>query len=195
MQNYLMNELVKYADKLLAGAAIVAVASVLAYVLKRIIRKLLKTRHLAPIMAGRLNLLLRSLIVVVAALLLMQTIGIFDSAWAVISATLAALAVGFVAAWSMLSNITAALLVLTFRPFRIGDSVELVDLGGDSLGGRVVDMNLMFTTLAAPDNDTGTGRTAQLLQVPNSLFFQKVLRTRSPAQTDSDATFFAKSKN
>ncbi len=195
MPNYLTNELVKYADKLMAGAAIVAVAIALAYVLKRVIRKMLRTRHLAPVMAGRLRLLVRWIIMLVAALLVMQTVGIFDSAWAVISATLAALAIGFVAAWSVLSNITAALLLLTFRPFRIGDSVELVDLDGDSIGGRVVDMNLMFTTLMAPADDAATNTSQAYLQIPNSLFFQKVLRTRSSMKTGSNATFFAKSKD
>jgi len=128
-------------------------------------------------------------------LLVMQTVGIFDSAWAVISATLAALAIGFVAAWSVLSNVTAALLVLTFRPFRIGDSVELVDLGGDSLGGRVVDMNLMFTTLVTQGAEAKTDAGPEFLQIPNNLFFQKILRTRPSAKTGNDATFFARSKN
>lgn len=192
---YLMSELVRYADRLLAAAAIIVVSVVLVYVFQRIIRKLLRTRHLPPLMAGRLRFLVRCIIALVAALLLMQTAGIFDSAWAVISATLATLAVGFVAAWSILSNITAALLVLTFRPFRIGDQVELVDMGGASLGGRVVDMNLMFTTLAVPDREASDGETPELLHVPNNLFFQKATRTRCSLKSGNTTTFFAKGRD
>ena len=70
--------------------------------------------------------------------------------WRVVAGVLA---VGFVAAWSVLSNATAALLVLTFRPFRLGDIVELVEPGGCAIGGRVIDMNLIFTTLSVePDS-------------------------------------------
>jgi small-conductance mechanosensitive channel len=43
------------------------------------------------------------------------------------STALLAVALGFVAAWSILSNATSAVLVLILRPFRIGDTVELMD--------------------------------------------------------------------
>lgn len=38
--------------------------------------------------------------------------------------------------------------------------------------GRVIAINLLYTTLEE-ESDTGTGA---LLQIPNSLFFQKVVR-------------------
>ncbi|SFW39813.1 mechanosensitive ion channel family protein [Nitrosovibrio sp. Nv17] len=82
-------------------------------------------------------------------------------------------AIAFFAAWSVLSNLFCALLIFTTRAFRMGDLVELLE-GGDKPGvkGRVIDINLVYTTLhETGDEDGGT-----TLQLPNSLFFQRVLR-------------------
>lgn len=50
--------------------------------------------------------------------------------------------------WSVLSNLLCAILIFTIGPFRIGDMVELVDtLDKPGVKGRVVAINLMFTTL------------------------------------------------
>ena len=91
----------------------------------------------------------------------------------------------------MLSNATAALLILTFRPFRIGDTVELVEPNGTAIGGRVVDMNLMYTTLSVQPAEAEKPEPYQYLHIPNNLFFQKMLRTRSSHERGSKATFFA----
>ncbi|MEZ5544087.1 MAG: mechanosensitive ion channel family protein [Lysobacteraceae bacterium] len=82
-------------------------------------------------------------------------------------------AVAFFAAWSVLSNIFCAVLIFTSRPFRIGDLVELLENGEKpGLKGRVIDVNLIYTTL----QDTSEGHTGARLQIPNSLFFQRTLR-------------------
>lgn len=82
-------------------------------------------------------------------------------------------AVAFFAAWSVLSNIFCAVLIFTSRPFRIGDRVELLENGEKpGLKGRVIDVNLIYTTL----EDLSEGHTGTRLQIPNSLFFQRTLR-------------------
>ncbi|MFH1602988.1 MAG: mechanosensitive ion channel domain-containing protein [Pseudomonadota bacterium] len=183
--------LVTFAHEITAGLIIVAVALLLSRVLRRLIDTMYKSKHLAPIMARRLQTFRRWAILVVTVLILMQAVGVFGNAWALISAGLAAMAIGFVAAWSMLSNATAALLVLTFRPFRVGDIVELVEPSGTAIGGRVVDMNLMYTTLSVQPAEAEQTDAPQLLHIPNNLFFQKVLRTRSSHERGSKATFFS----
>ncbi len=71
-------------------------------------------------------------------------------------------------------NLFCALLIFTVGPFRIGDRVELID-SADKPGvtGRVVAINLLYTTLEETLEDGSPG---PLLQVPNSLFFQKAVR-------------------
>ena len=79
-------------------------------------------------------------------------------------------AVVFFAAWSVLSNIFCTLLIFTTRPFRLHDHVELLESGDKpGLKGQVVDINLIYTTLREEAD-------GQVLQVPNNLFFQRVVR-------------------
>ena len=92
--------------------------------------------------------------------------------WTALSGFVAVAAVAFFAMWSVLSNLLCAVLIYTIGPFRIGDVVELVDtLDKPGVKGRVVEINLMFTTLIEPPEIGGA-----LVQVPNSQFFQKSVR-------------------
>ena len=83
----------------------------------------------------------------------------------ILTATVAMVAIGFIAVWSMVSNVTATLLLVTVRPFNIGDTVKFA---GEEVGGKVIDVNLFYTTVQAVDGDC--------YQIPNNMFFQKVLK-------------------
>jgi small-conductance mechanosensitive channel len=187
----IVRALTPVAHEAIAAVLVLAAALLVSRVLKRLILGLERGGSLSPRMAARLQAARRWTIVVVAALLLTQALGIFGSAWAVISAALATLALGFVAAWSVLSNATAALLILAFRPFRVGDTVELLESNGTALGGRVLDMNLMYTTLGIEPGPQSGAEMRQVLQIPNNLFFQKVVRTTTAHASGSKAAFFS----
>ena len=180
-----------FARELGAGVIIVLAAFLISRVLRRVIHTLRESRSLSNNMANRLQTFRQRVIVTVTLLVLMQVAGVFDNAWAFISTALLTVALGFVAAWSILSNATAAVLVLILRPFRIGDTVELMDPTGEPMGGTVTDMNLMFTTLTLPPQEGDSPDQPMLLNVPNNLFFQRVLRTRSRHKPDSRAAFFS----
>lgn len=102
--------------------------------------------------------------IAVAALL---AVGIdLQGLWSTLVAALSLVAIGFVAMWSLLSHMLASILIVIFRPFEVGDRVEIV--GDDPVLGEVMDLNPIYTTLRAEDGGT--------LQVPNNLFFQKALK-------------------
>lgn len=96
--------------------------------------------------------------------------------WTAITGFAAVAAVAFFAAWSVLSNLFCSVLIYASRPFRLRDHIEILE-SGDKPGfsGEVLDIHLIHTTLreSLPD------REPCLLQVPNSLFFQRVLRVRA----------------
>ncbi len=179
-----------FARELGAGIIIVLIAFLVSRVLRRVIHTLQETRSLSNSMGRRLQTFRQRVILIVTLLVLMQVAGVFDNAWAFISTALLTVALGFVAAWSILSNATSAVLVLIIRPFRIGDTVELMDPSGEPMGGKVTDMNLMFTTLTLPPAEGDSPDRPAMLNVPNNLFFQRVLRTRSRHKPDSRAAFF-----
>ncbi len=222
----LMPLLTHFFSEILGVLAVLLVALMVSLALKRLINMMRDVKHVSPLIANRLHGVRRWVVIVLAILVILEALGIFRGAWALISTALAALALGFVAAWSVLSNATAALLILTFRPFRIGDEIELLELSnGFPIGGRVLDMNLLYTTLvvvpamdaaaraltlaaagvqvpetndkqdATQEPDAEPQRPPQLVRLPNNLVFQRPLRTRSTHAPDSKAPFFSRPRD
>ena len=151
-----------------------------AWLLKRLLRRLLDRagrRYQMPaamVMAPRR---LGGFVINVAALLLiLQLLGVSGTVlWTAFTGFAAVGAVAFFAAWSVLSNIFCTLLIVTTRPFRLHDRVELLENGEKpGLKGEVIDINMVFTTLRE-DGDSGT-----TLRVPNNLFFQRSIRRWPP---------------
>src|SRR5258708_312894 len=95
-----------------------------------------------------------------------------------LAVTLLIIGGGFLATWTMISNVTANLLIAVLRPFRLGDTVEIIP---ENVKGQVVDRNMMFTALRERPGTT--------LHVPNNLFFQKLFRvTEQDAQNSFEFT-------
>lgn len=133
----------------------------------RLVQWLAKRLQAPPLALRPLTVAGRGLVVLVVFSTLAEHYFSVDF-FAALGGLLALIGIGFVAVWSTLSNVLCTLLLLTVRPFRVGDELELVP---DPLRGRVVDLNLFFTTLQAEDG--------RLIQLPNNMFFQRaVLRRR-----------------
>ena len=117
------------------------------------------------------------LIILIAILLVLKSLGVSAKVlWSAMTGFLAVAAIAFFAAWSVLSNTFCALLLLTTRPFRVGDYVEVLESGEKpGLRGTVTAIHLIYTTLT--ENEPGPA--SSVLQVPNSLFFQRVVRRMS----------------
>ncbi|UVM38601.1 mechanosensitive ion channel family protein [Pseudomonas sp. B21-017] len=149
------------------------------YVAQRVVAKCLTRlgerypfppQFLMPLRGG-----LRWLIMGSALIFVLERLGVSATVlWTALSGFVAVAAVAFFAMWSVLSNLLCAILIFTVGPFRIGDVVELVDTT-DKTGvkGRVVAINLLYTTLIEAE-ELGTG--SAMVQVPNSLFFQRSVR-------------------
>ena len=114
------------------------------------------------------------LLVFAALLLVLEALGVSGAVlWTAFTGFAAVAAVAFFAAWSVLSNIFCAVLMLITRPFRLDDHIEVLDGSeGRGLGGQVVDMNLICVILRETREDGATAN----LRVPNNLFFQRVVR-------------------
>jgi len=74
-------------------------------------------------------------------------------------------AIGFVAVWSVLSNVSCTFILILLKPFQVGDTLEFP---GESINGIVVDVNLVFTTLRDAEGAE--------YRIPNNMFFQKVIK-------------------
>jgi len=155
---------------------LIAVGAWLLRRLGRLLIRRLSTRSLVPsdVVAG-LQRAASFLITTVTILLMLQQLGVSTTVmWTAFTGFAAVAAVAFFAAWSVLSNIFCTVLIVTTRPFRLHDHIEVLE-GGDKPGlrGEVIDVNLVYTTLR---ETTPEGGVESVLQVPNNLFFQRTVR-------------------
>lgn len=80
------------------------------------------------------------------------------------SSILAITGVALFAQWSILSNITASVVIFFNYPARIGDSIRILD-GDNTIEGTIVDINIFQVLLEDRDRN--------LVNYPNNLLIQK----------------------
>jgi small-conductance mechanosensitive channel len=90
--------------------------------------------------------------------------------WTLVSTALAMVAIGFVAVWSLLSNVSAFFILLVWHHWELGDHICVMP---DNIQGRVEDMNMMFTILRTNEGEA--------VAIPNSLLLQRVIRVAARA--------------
>jgi len=81
-----------------------------------------------------------------------------------IGAIITLVGVGLFATWSVVSNITAAVILFFFFPFRIGSRVKIID-GDNSVPGEVTDLSLFSLRIRIADGSE--------VYYPNNLAIQK----------------------
>ena len=155
---------------LLVSAGLMIVASIVIFLVSRMFERWL-TR-----IEARLNLPYETVSIasraicgtlwVITALLVLEVWGVdMNGVWTLMVSVATIIGVGFLATWTLISNFTASFFITIWRPFHLGQVVEILP---DNLKGRVIDRNLMFTALREENGS--------VIEVPNSLFFQKVFR-------------------
>ena len=130
-----------------------------------VIRALKRTPHIDPMLQSFFGSLTRYLVLTVTVLAVLSEFGIQTTSLVAILGA-ASLAVGL-ALQGTLSNLAAGVMLLIFRPFRIGHKVQI---GGSSIG-TVKDLSLFWTELVTDDN-------VQVI-VPNSGVWGQPLRNFS----------------
>jgi small-conductance mechanosensitive channel len=80
----------------------------------------------------------------------------------------AVLGVALFAQWSILSNVTASVIVFFFFPYHVGDHVKIID-GEDTIEGIILEITLFHVILKYEDTH---------ITYPNSLVFQKAVVIR-----------------
>ncbi len=116
-----------------------------------------------------IRLLMRYGVLLVAVSLILKRFGFsdMDTVLKIVGTILGLVAIGFVAVWSILSNFLCTFVLILFKPFSVGDDLEIPS---DSVAGKVVDLTMIFTTLRSP--------AGEYIQVPNNVFFQKIFKRR-----------------
>lgn len=136
--------IISYAVNIVAAIAIIIVGMIIARIISNTVNRLLRARHIDATVADFLSALVRYGVIAFTVIAALGRIGVQTaSVIAVLGA--AGLAVGL-ALQGSLSNLAAGVLLVTFRPLRTG---EFVDLGG--VMGTVLHVQIFSTTLRTAD--------------------------------------------
>jgi small conductance mechanosensitive channel len=186
--NRLGTLIVVYGVNVLGAILIAIVGWWLAGVAERIARRaLLASSHMDVTVAAFLSSLVRYAVLAVTLVLMLQVVGIqATSLVAVIGAS--SLAIGL-ALQGTLSNMAAGVMLLLFRPFKMGDAIEVA---GKS--GTVQNLNLFFTELAAGDNVQvliPNGQVWGQALTNNSTYTTRKVSVRVPVPYDKDIAAIA----
>ncbi|MBW3698618.1 mechanosensitive ion channel family protein [Vibrio sp. T187] len=95
-----------------------------------------------------------------------------------ISSVFTVIGVGFIAQWSILSNITASFLIFFVFPYRIGDAIIVAD--GEGIEGKILDIRMFHTLIKHPEGN--------VITYPNSLLLQKSVTKVMPKANHSQGS-------
>ncbi|MBH3206003.1 small-conductance mechanosensitive channel MscS [Serratia marcescens] len=139
--------LIQYAVNIVAAIVILIIGSIVARVVGNALNRVMKLRGIDATVADFLSAIVRYGVLAFTFIAVLGRVGVqTTSVIAVLGA--AGLAVGL-ALQGSLSNFAAGVLLVIFRPLRVG---EYVDLGG--VAGTVDQVQIFSTTLRTADNKT-----------------------------------------
>ena len=172
----------KYQDYIQVGVSIAIV--LLYFILRRVNKKIVKRYGLKNnIDEGRttytiniLNLLFLGLAFVVLGLVWEVS---FKGLSIYLASIFTVVGVAFFAAWSILSNITASVILYFYYPYRIGSYVKIID-GDNSIIGKVKNISLFAIKIEIDDEN--------VVSYPNNLAIQKPMihYDKKPSETKEE---------
>lgn len=125
-----------------------------------------QSKSVSPYRVTYINKTINLTLVTLFILLVTLFLGIEYSQLAVfLSSAFAVIGVALFAQWSILSNITASMIIFFAFPYRVGDRVKVVDSDEDITG--VIEEISLFHVIIKREADTVT--------FPNSLILQKAV--------------------
>jgi len=150
-----------YGLKVIGAIVILIVGRIVAGLVRRGVRKVMTARQVDPSLIGFAGGLAHAAIMVFAVLAALSAFGIQTASFVAVLGA-AGFAIGF-ALQGMLSHFAAGVMLLVFRPFKVGD---YVDAGG--VAGSVKEIRIFNTILSTPDN--------VLVTVPNGKIYGDVIK-------------------
>lgn len=153
--------------QIIFSLAILAGSLFFAGLLRRLAARFADRQHYAPARLFQIAVLINASMALVALLLLSIVWGFSGRGVAVFfSSIFALIGIALFASWSILSNITAAMILFFGAPFRVGDRIRMLD-GDNTVTGELVHMGLIYLTLEDEDRNRFT--------LPNNMLLQKTM--------------------
>jgi small conductance mechanosensitive channel len=164
----MMDTLISYGTRILGVILIIFLGLIVAKWIKSTVKKRLTKTSLDETLTSFISGLVYWLVVIVAIVSCLGIFGVETTSFAAVLGG-ASVAIGL-AFQGSLSNVAAGAMLLIFRPFKVGDVVEV---GGET--GKVTELDLFFTNIDTPDN--------RRIIVPNGQIFGKTIENKTFHET------------
>ena len=142
-----MPMVIEYCQKLAIGLLILIVGLWIAGVITKAAKKMMKAKGLDDALQGFLGSIISVVLKVLVVITALGTLGIEMTSFVAILGA-ASLAIGM-ALSGTLQNFAGGVMILIFKPFKVGDVLE-----AQGYTGRVSDIQIFNTILKTPDNKT-----------------------------------------
>ena len=86
-----------------------------------------------------------------------------------ITSTITLVGVGFIAQWSILSNVTSSLILFFNHPMKLGQEISILDKEYD-INGTLIDISFFFMYIKTQEGE--------IITIPNSVVLSKVIKVK-----------------
>ncbi|GGD40478.1 mechanosensitive ion channel domain-containing protein [Muriicola marianensis] len=165
-----MEEIIlEYSNELLSSAIILTVVVILRFLTNKAVRKV---GSISDLNEARTRLVIKYIsfgftALAIVALVLIWGVNIKELGL-ILSSIFAVIGVALFAQWSILSNVTAGIILFFSFPFKIGDRIQIMDKDLETSGNYVIEDIRAYHIHLRKDN-------GQLVTYPNNLILQKAV--------------------
>jgi small-conductance mechanosensitive channel len=134
--------------------------------IKRLVQKIGREKRIAVRRVQYVQFILTGFWTIVTLAILGVITGFsYKDVGLIFTSIFAVLGVALFAQWSILSNVTASVIVFFFFPYHVGDHVKVID-GENTIEGIIVEITMFHVILSHAETH---------ITYPNSLVFQKAV--------------------
>ncbi len=160
-------QILNFIPQLIIGLVIYIFFWVFSIMFRRVVKRYGRITRLDPAVLNLLMQVINAIILIIGAITALGTIGL-DVTALVAGLGLTSFALGF-ALQDILSNVLSGVLLLIYRPFRLGNYIRVGDKEG-----HVVGIDLRYTTLRNESN---------FILIPNQALFKEAIIVTSTPQS------------
>lgn len=168
----------EYYNQILSTAITLVVFILLSLLIKKVMRRYGRAAHLPEHRTNLITKYTNIFLMILFVIIMFAIWGIKSSQlYLFFSSTFAVIGVAFFAQWSILSNITSGIILFLSFPFRIGDTIKILDKDFP-IEAQIEDIKAFHTILRTKEGE--------LITYPNSLLLQKGVSIIPYTQEDKE---------
>ena len=157
----------EYLPQIIASAIVIVLLPVSRYIFSKIV---MKSGRIIQMPEARI-LQVRQVVSIIINILFFFSLAIIwgvnpDNILLGVSSVFAVIGVAFFAQWSILSNITAGIIMFFNAPFKVGDRIHIIDKDIPIIA-TIENIQTFYTHIRTEEDE--------LIVIPNNLFLQKIV--------------------